>query len=173
MDYDVGLPGETLLFSVVKGPSELSICCTGHIPHIVGLKEVVKQEHKSVPSIPGPQSRLDVNKTRMFATNIGHDVSNLTPVIHKGSSCVWRSCSHLVVHGFIALGRIFSFWFDLNVWAHNIIQCSPSYSTLGGNVLSECIQSSWPILVINHRIFLSLIETNFMTLLVAITVDHN
>jgi hypothetical protein len=70
MNYDVGFPGETLLFSVLKGPSELGLCCAGHIPHIVGPKELVKQEHISVPSIPGPQSRLDINKTRVYATNI-------------------------------------------------------------------------------------------------------
>jgi hypothetical protein len=66
---------------VVKGPSELGHCCTSHIPHIVGPKEVVKQEHKSVPSIPGPQSRLDVDKAIVLATNSGHDVPNLAPDI--------------------------------------------------------------------------------------------
>jgi hypothetical protein len=93
MDSDVGFPGQTLLFFVVKGPSELGLCCTGHIPHIIGPKEVVKHEHISVPSIPGPQSRLDVDKTRVFPKNIGHDVPNLAPVIHKGSSRARRSCS--------------------------------------------------------------------------------
>jgi hypothetical protein len=83
MDSDVGLPGETLLLSVVEGPSELGLCCTDHIPDIVGPKEVVKQEHISVPSTSFPQRRIDVNKKRMFATNIGHDVPNLMPVIHK------------------------------------------------------------------------------------------
>jgi hypothetical protein len=81
---DICFPGETLLFTVVKGSSELDICCTGHIPHIVGPKEVVKQEHISFPSIPGLQSRLAVDKARVIATNIGHDVPNLTFVIHKG-----------------------------------------------------------------------------------------
>jgi hypothetical protein len=56
MDSDIGFPGETLLLSIVEGPSELGLCCTGHIPHIVGPKEVVKQEHISVPSIPGTQT---------------------------------------------------------------------------------------------------------------------
>jgi hypothetical protein len=70
VDPDICFPGDTLLFNVVKGPSELVLCCTGHISHIVGPKEVVKQEHISVPSIPGPQSRLDVDKARVLATNI-------------------------------------------------------------------------------------------------------
>jgi hypothetical protein len=173
MDSEIGFPGEMLLLSVVEGPSELGLCCTGHIPHIVGHKEVVKEEHISVPSIPGPQSRLDVNKTRMFATNIGHDIPNLTPVIHKGSSRVRRSCSNLLIHSFIVFSRILSFWLDLNVWAHNIIQCSPSYSILGGKVLSDSLQSSWPILVIDYRFFCSILKTSFMTLLVAITADQN
>jgi hypothetical protein len=112
MDSDVGLPGETLLFSVVEGVSELGLCCTGHIPHIVGPNEVVKHEHIILPSIPGPQSRLDVNKTRMFATNIGHDVPNLTPVIQKGSSRVRRSFSHFLIHSFIVFSRVFRFWLD-------------------------------------------------------------
>jgi hypothetical protein len=51
--------------------------------HIVGPKEVVKQEHISLPSVPGPQSRLDVDKARVLVKHIGHDVLNLTPVIHK------------------------------------------------------------------------------------------
>jgi hypothetical protein len=38
MDYDVGFPGETFLFSFLEGPSELGLCCTGHITHIVGPK---------------------------------------------------------------------------------------------------------------------------------------
>jgi hypothetical protein len=79
MDYDVCFPGETLIFSILKGTSELGLFCTGHIPHIVGTKEVVKQEHINVPSIPGPQSKLDVDKSIVLATNIGHDVPNLAP----------------------------------------------------------------------------------------------
>jgi hypothetical protein len=81
---DICFPGETLLLAVVKGPSELGLFCTGHIPHIVGPTEVVKQEHISVPSIPGTQSRLGVDKARVLATHIGHDVRNLAPVIQKG-----------------------------------------------------------------------------------------
>jgi hypothetical protein len=147
MDSYVGFPVETLLFSIVKGPSELGLLCTG----IVGPKEVIKHEHMSVPSIPGPQSRLDVEKARALAKNIGHDVPNLAPVVHKGSSRVRRSCSHFLIHSFITFSRIFNFLFDLNLRAHNIIQCRPSYSLLGGKVLPDCLQSSWPILVINHR----------------------
>jgi hypothetical protein len=173
MDSDVGFPGKTPLLSVVKGPGELGLCCTGHIPHIVGAKEVVKQEHISVPSLPGPQSRLDINKTRVLAINIGHDVPNLTTVIHKVSSRVWRYCSHFLVHSFITFSRICSFWLDLNVWAHNIIQCSPSYPIMGGKLLYDCLQSSWPILIIYYRFFCSILKINFMTLLVAITADHN
>jgi hypothetical protein len=139
MDSDVGFPGETLLLSIVKSPSELGFCCTGHIPHIIGPKEVVKHEHISVPSITGPQSRLDVDKTRVLATNIGHDVQNLAPVIHKGSYRVKRSCSHLLIHSFITFSRIFSFWTDLNSRAHTIIQCIPSYYILGGKVIPDCL----------------------------------
>jgi hypothetical protein len=58
MDSEVGFPGETLLLYVVDGPIELGLCLTGHIPHIVGPKEVVKQEHIGVPSIPGHQAGL-------------------------------------------------------------------------------------------------------------------
>jgi hypothetical protein len=77
VDPDICFPGETLLFTVLKGPSELGICCTGHIYHIFGPKEVVKQEYIRIPSIPGPQSRLDLYKTIVLATNSGHDVPNL------------------------------------------------------------------------------------------------
>jgi hypothetical protein len=54
-----------------------------------------------------------------------------------------------------------------------MIQCSPSYSILGGKVLPDCLQSYWSILVINHRFFYSLLETNFMILLVAIAANQN
>jgi hypothetical protein len=173
MDSHVGFPGETLLLSGVEGPSELGLCCTGHIPHIIGPKEVVKQEHISIPSIPSPQSRLDVDKARVLATNIGHDVPNLVPVVHKGSSCVRHSCSHLLIHSFITVSRIFSFRPDLDVRAHNIIQCSSSYSIPRGEVLHDCLQSSWTILVISHRFFCSLLENNLMALLVAIAANQN
>jgi hypothetical protein len=83
VDPDVCFPGEALLFTILKGSSELGFCCTGHISHIVRPKEVVQQEHISVPSVPCPQSRLDVDKARVLATNVGHNVPNLTSVIHK------------------------------------------------------------------------------------------
>jgi hypothetical protein len=173
VDSDMCFPGETLLFNVLKGSSELVICFTGHISHIVRPKEVVKQEHISVPSIPGSQSRLDVDKERVLVTNIVHDVPNLAPVIHKGSSCVVRSSSHFLVHSFISFCRVFSFWLDFNVRVHTIIQCSPSYSILGGKVIPDCFHSSWPVLVINHWLFYSLLETDFMPLLVMIAANQN
>jgi hypothetical protein len=86
---------------------------------------------------------------------------------------VRRSCSHFLVHSFITFSRVFSFWLECNVQAYNIIQCTPIYSILGGNVLPDCFQSSWPILVIYHWLLCSLLETNLMTLLVAIAADQN
>jgi hypothetical protein len=80
----MSLPYETLLFTVVEGASEIGLCLTDHVSHIFGANEMVKKENISIPSIPGPQSRFDIDKTRMFATNTGHDVPNLAPVIHKG-----------------------------------------------------------------------------------------
>jgi hypothetical protein len=68
VDPYIRFPCETLLFTVVEGASEFGLCFTGHIPNIVRAKEVVKNEHISIPYIPGPQSRFDVNKTIMFAT---------------------------------------------------------------------------------------------------------
>jgi hypothetical protein len=94
VDPDIYFPGSTLISPVVKVPSELGIFCTGHITHIVGPKEVVKQEHISAPSISGPQSRIDVDKARVLAANIGHDVPIFAPVIHKGSSRVMLNYSH-------------------------------------------------------------------------------
>jgi hypothetical protein len=44
---------------------------------------MVKKEHISIPSIPGLQSRFDIDKARMLAKNIGHDVPNLEPFTHK------------------------------------------------------------------------------------------
>jgi hypothetical protein len=117
MNSDVGLPGETLLFSILEDPSELGLCFTGHIPHIVGPKEMVKKDHISIPSIPGLQGSFDIEKSRMLATNIGHDVPNLAPVIHKGSSSVRRSCRHFLIHSFITIYRVLSFRLDFNVWA--------------------------------------------------------
>jgi hypothetical protein len=123
---DTSFPCETLLFSAVEGASYIGLCLTGHVSHIFGPKEMVEKEHISIPSIPGPQSRFGLDKTRMFATNIGDDVPNLAPVIHKGSSHVWRSCRNFLIQSLIIFSRIFSFRFDGNIWANNIIQCSPS-----------------------------------------------
>jgi hypothetical protein len=81
MDLHILFPGKSLIFTIVEGSSELGLRCTGHISHIVGSKEMVKQEHITVPSIPVAQSRLDVDKSRVLATNIGHNVLDLTPVI--------------------------------------------------------------------------------------------
>jgi hypothetical protein len=173
MNFDVGFPGETLLFYMVKGPSEVGLYFTGHIPHIFGPKEMVKQEHISIPSIYGPQCRFDIDKAGMFVTYSGHDVPNLAPVIHKVSSSVRHSCCHFLIDSFITIYRAFGFRLDLNVWVHKIIQCSPSYSIMRGNLLFDLLQSSWPILVINHRFFSSLLETNFMKVLVAIAGNQN
>jgi hypothetical protein len=173
VDPYIILPCETLLFTVVEGASEFGLCLTGHIPNIVRAKEVVKKEHIGIPSIPGPKSRFDVNKTRMFATYIGHDVPNLAPVIHKGPSCVWRSCRHFLIHSFIILRRIFSFWFDVNIRADNIIQCCSSNTILGGKILFDLLQGPWPIFVVDFRLLRSLLEANFMALLVTITANQN
>jgi hypothetical protein len=109
----------------------------------------------------------------MFATNIGHDVSNLAPIIHKGSSREWRPCRHLLIHRLIIFSRIFSFRFDGNIRADNIIQCCSSDTILRGNVLFDILQGPWPIFVIDLRLLCSLLETNFMKLLIAITANQN
>jgi hypothetical protein len=173
VDPYINFPCETLLFTVVEGSSELVLCLTGHIPNIARAKEMVKKEHIGIPSIIGPQSRFDIDKPRMLVTNILNDVPNLAPVIHKRSSRVWRSCRHLLINSLTTFSRIFSFRFDYDVWANNIIQCSPSYTILTGKVLFDLLQGSCPIFVINLRFFCSFLETNSMTLLVAITVNQN
>jgi hypothetical protein len=134
VDPHISFPCETLLFTVVEGASEFGLCLTGHISNIVRAKEVVKKEQISIPSIPGPQSGFDVDKTRIFATYIGHNVPNFSPVIHKGSSRVWRSCRHFLIHSFIIFRGIFSFRFDVNLRANNIIQYCSSDTILGGKV---------------------------------------
>jgi hypothetical protein len=104
-------------------------------PTLLGPKEMVKKEHISIPSIPGPQSRFDIDKARTLATNIGHDVPSLAPVIHKGSSRVRRSCCHFLIHSLTTFSRIFSVRGERDVWVNNIIQCIPSYTVLRGKVL--------------------------------------
>jgi hypothetical protein len=143
VDSRISFPCETLLFTVVEGASESGICLTGHISNIVRAKDEVKKEHISIPSIPGPQSRFDVNKTRILATYIGHNVPNFSPVIHKGLSGVWRSCRHFLIHSFIIFRSIFSFRFDGNIRANNIIQCCSSDTILGGKVLFDLLQGDW------------------------------
>jgi hypothetical protein len=48
MNSDISFPGKKLLFTVLEGASELGLCFTGHITHIVGPKEMVKKEHISI-----------------------------------------------------------------------------------------------------------------------------
>jgi hypothetical protein len=173
VDTEVCFPGGALLFTIVKGSSELGIFCTGHISHIVGTKEMVKQEHISVPSVRCLQSRLDIDKARVLAINIGHNVPKLTPVIHKGSSSVRRSCSHFLIHSTISFCRVLSFWIDLNIRPRNIIQCRPSASISGNEVLLDFSKSSRTVLVIYHWLLCCLLETGLIPLLVAITTHQN
>jgi hypothetical protein len=63
VDPYIGFLCETLLFTVVEGASEFGLCLTGHNPNIVRAKEMIKKKHTCTPSIPGPQSRFDANKT--------------------------------------------------------------------------------------------------------------
>jgi hypothetical protein len=109
----------------------------------------------------------------MFSTNIGHDVPNLAPVIHKGSSRVWSSCRHFLINSLIILSRIFSFRFDSNIWANNIIQCCSSYTILRGKVIFDLIKGPWKIFVIDLRFFSSLLEANFMMLLLNYSHSRN
>jgi hypothetical protein len=109
----------------------------------------------------------------MFAKNIGHNVPNFALVIYKGSYPAWRSCRHFLIHNLIILRRIFSLRFDGNFRANNIIQCCSSDTILGGKVLYDLLQGHWPVFVIDLRFFSSLLETNFMTLLVEINSDQN
>jgi hypothetical protein len=53
MNFHIRIPGESFLLAILNGASQLGLSGTGHVPHIVGTKEMVKQEHESVPSIPG------------------------------------------------------------------------------------------------------------------------
>jgi hypothetical protein len=95
------------------------------------------------------------------------------PVIHKGYYRVRRSCRHFLIHSLITFSRIFSFRFDRDVWVNNIIQCSSSDTILKGKVLFDLLQRPWQILDINLRFFCSLLEINFMTILVAIAAYKN
>jgi hypothetical protein len=134
---------------------------------------MVKKKHIGIPSIPGPQSRFDVNKTRMFATYSGHNVPNLAPVIQKGASCVWRSCRHFLINSFIILRTIFSFRFDGNLSSDNIIQCFSSDTILGGKILPDLLQGPWPIFIIDFRLLGGLLEANSVALLVPITANQH
>jgi hypothetical protein len=84
MFSQIRFPGKSLLIAIVEGSSQLGLRCAGHIPHIVGTNKMVIQEHVSIPSIPGAQIRFDLDKARVLATNVGHNVPNLRPVIYKG-----------------------------------------------------------------------------------------
>jgi hypothetical protein len=130
VDSHICFLSETLLLAVVEGASELGLCFTNHISNVVRAKEMVKKEDVGIPFIPGPQGRFDVNKTRMFATYIGHDVPNLAPVIHKGVSSVWRSCRHLLIHSLIILRGVFFLRFHSNLGSDNIVQCCTSDTIL-------------------------------------------
>jgi hypothetical protein len=150
MDSHIRLPGKYFLHAMVEGSSQLGICCECHIPHVVWTKEMLKQEHVSIHSIPGAQSRLAVDKARVLATHIGHSFPHLTPVIHKGSSSMRCSRSHLLVHSVILLHTVFSFRLDFNIRSRDIIQSSPISSILGSQVLLDGFKGPGPVLVIDH-----------------------
>jgi hypothetical protein len=150
MDLHIRFPGNSPLLAILEGSSEFCLRCTGHISHIVGSKEMVKQEHINLPSIPDTQSRIGVYKARVIAKHIGHIVPNLTHVIHKGSSSVRRSRGHLLIHSNIPFRRVFRLRLDRNIRSHNIIQGSPSYSILGIEVLLDGFKGSRPVLFLYH-----------------------
>jgi hypothetical protein len=54
VDPGISFPCETLLFTILEGASEFGLHLNGHISNIVRAKELVKKEHTSIPSIPGP-----------------------------------------------------------------------------------------------------------------------
>jgi hypothetical protein len=168
VDPDIFSPVEAIIFTIVKGSSEIGLCFTGHISHIVGPKELVKQEHVSLPSIPGPQSRFDVDKARVLATHIGHDVSNLKLVINKGSSRVRLYRTHLFVHSFISICRVLIFRLDFNVPSHNIIQGSSTLS-----ILLYCFKSSGPVIFVYHWFLFCILETYLMPLLILVATNQN
>jgi hypothetical protein len=134
---------------------------------------MVKKEHVGITSIPGPQSRFDVNKEGMFDTYIGHDVPNLAPVTHKGTSSVWRSCRHFLIHSFIVLWGIFFLRSHGNLSSDNIVQCSTSDTILGGNILPDILQGPWPIFIVDLSLLSCLLEDNLVALLVPITANKH
>jgi hypothetical protein len=129
VDSNIRFPTETLLLAVVESASELGLCFTRHISNVVRSKKMIKEEHVGIPSIPGPQGRLDVSKTGMFSTYVGHDVPNLAPVAHKGASSVRRSCSHLLINSLSSRG-VFFLRSHRNFSSDNIVQCRTSDSIL-------------------------------------------
>jgi hypothetical protein len=98
MNPNIHLLREPFLFTVLKGAIQLGLSSAGHVARIVWSKEMVKHQHVCVPSVLSKQRMPDIKKTRIFATNVGHDVPNLAPVIHKISSSVRGMCGHLLVH---------------------------------------------------------------------------
>jgi hypothetical protein len=85
LDSNKRFPSESLLFTILQGASQLFFSSTSHVVHVVWPKEMVKHQHVGVPSILGSHRRLDVDKTIMLASDVGHDVLNLASGFHKSS----------------------------------------------------------------------------------------
>jgi hypothetical protein len=58
VDSHICFPSETLLLAIVESASELGLCFTHHISNVVRAKEMVKEEHVGIPSIPGLKAGL-------------------------------------------------------------------------------------------------------------------
>jgi hypothetical protein len=86
MDSEICFPSESLLFTIVQDSNQLVLSSARHVAHIVCPKEMVKQQHVRFPSILGSQRSLDINKARILPADVGHDIPNLAPIVHKSSS---------------------------------------------------------------------------------------
>jgi hypothetical protein len=59
---------------------------------------MVKQEHIRIPSIPGSQIRLDVDKSRVLVTNIGYQYLILSMGISFSPEMFQEKMSDLMQH---------------------------------------------------------------------------
>jgi hypothetical protein len=95
------------LVATVLHQLQLFLRCSGRIAKIVSTKVImIKEQTKCFPAILGIGCTLDVNLTRIAATDVLRDLPNLEVVKLVSGTSVRTASNHLNVHHFISSGRV-------------------------------------------------------------------
>jgi hypothetical protein len=74
-----------------------------------------------------------------------------------------------LIYGVIPIRKVFSFQLDCNIRPDYIVQGIPCSSILGSQVILDGVKGTGSVPIIDQQFIRSLLETNFMLLLILVT----